>query len=148
MDVVAARSSSAVFAPHETGVEITSTEHRPATASAVRRVIVAVHGVGDQYSFATIQAVVNQFCRHYNHPAGVPLGSFHAETKKAAKRPFSLPLPWPREPFGRLAFAEVYWAKVPRSRSPSGGPIPSWNDCVSGGARRDNTVSAPMPTSR
>jgi hypothetical protein len=29
----------------------------------VKKVIVAVHGVGDQYNFATIQSVVNQFCR-------------------------------------------------------------------------------------
>jgi hypothetical protein len=31
----------------------------------VKKVIVAVQGVGDQYSFATLQSVVNQFCRFY-----------------------------------------------------------------------------------
>lgn len=62
----------------------------------VKKVIVAVHGVGDQYNFATIQAVVNQFCR------------FHGEPR------FSISPPFPEGTFDHLAFAEVYWAKVPR----------------------------------
>jgi hypothetical protein len=79
--------------------------------SPVRKIVVAVHGVGDQYTFETIQSVVSQFCSFYNQPAGVPLGNFH--TDGAA---FSLPAPpYPHEPFERFAFAEVYWAKVPRT---------------------------------
>ena len=45
-----------------------------------------------------------------SHPAGVPLGSFHT-----GRRTFSLPHLYPQDVFGRLAFAEVYWAKIPRT---------------------------------
>lgn len=76
---------------------------------AVEKVIVAVHGIGDQYSYATIQSVVNQFCRFYKQPAAVPLGQFHN-----GRPAFSIPLPYPQDKFGRLAFAEVYWASIPR----------------------------------
>jgi hypothetical protein len=78
-------------------------------AAGVEKIIVAVHGVGDQHSFATIQAVVNQFCAFYNHPAGIPLGQFHT-----GRNTFSLEAPYPQNVFGRYAFAEVYWAKYPR----------------------------------
>jgi len=76
----------------------------------VTKLIVAVHGVGDQYSFATIQSVVNQFCQFFGQPAGIPLGNFHT-----GEPGFSVPPPYPRDPFERLGFAEVYWAKIPRT---------------------------------
>lgn len=76
----------------------------------VRKVVVAVHGVGDQYSFATLQSVVNQFCCFYRQPAAIPLGRFH--TGQVA---FSIHPPYPPDPFERLAFSEVYWAKIPRA---------------------------------
>jgi len=93
-------------------VQVTATVTEPAgqPPGTVTKIVVAVHGVGDQYTFATIQSVVNQFCSFYNHPAGVPLGSFHT-----GQTTFSLPEPYPREPFERFAFAEVYWAKIPRT---------------------------------
>jgi hypothetical protein len=83
----------------------------PATPDPrVKKVIVAVHGVGDQYSFATLQSVVNQFCGFYRQPAAMPLGSFH--TGQVA---FSIHPPYPQDPFERLAFSEVYWARIPRA---------------------------------
>ncbi len=92
-------------------VQVTATVTGPTSpALPVKKIIVAVHGVGDQYTFATIQSVVNQFCAYYDQPAGIPLGNFHT-----GRSTFSLPLPYPREPFERLAFAEVYWAKIPRT---------------------------------
>jgi hypothetical protein len=103
---------------HEVGMggltapEVTTGTHvsRPAAGRGpVTRVVVAVHGIGDQQSFATIQAVVNQFCTFYCEPAGVPLGNFHTKTPG-----FTLGDPYPDEPFGRFAFAEAYWAKIPR----------------------------------
>jgi hypothetical protein len=94
-----------------TDVQVRTTVSEPASpGSPVKKIIVAVHGVGDQYTFATIQSVVNQFCGFYNQPAGVPLGNFHT-----GRPTFSLPSTYPREPFERLAFAEVYWAKIPRT---------------------------------
>lgn len=96
-------------------VVLTETAPSPPAAPAtpdprVKKVIVAVHGVGDQYSFATLQSVVNQFCGFYRQPAAMPLGSFH--TGQVA---FSLHPPYPPDPFERLAFSEVYWAKIPRA---------------------------------
>jgi hypothetical protein len=83
---------------------------QPVTApSKVTKVIVAVHGIGEQYSFATIQSVVNQFCSFHGQPAAVPLGQFHG--RNAA---FSVPSPYPDVPFKTLAFAEVYWAPIAR----------------------------------
>jgi hypothetical protein len=94
-----------------TDVQVKTTVTEPAPpGSPVKKIIVAVHGVGDQYTFATIQSVVNQFCGFYNQPAGVPLGNFHT-----GRTTFTLPATYPREPFERLAFAEVYWAKIPRT---------------------------------
>lgn len=92
-------------------VQVTTTVTGPASSdSPVKKIVVAVHGVGDQYTFATIQSVVNQFCSFYDQPAGIPLGNFHT-----GRTTFSLPAPYPREPFERFAFAEVYWAKIPRT---------------------------------
>ena len=83
----------------QTGATITAT----APALGVQKAIVAVHGIGDQHTYATIQAVVNQFTGFY--PSAVPLGAFHEnEGIMALKAPF---------PSG-FAFAEVYWATIPR----------------------------------
>jgi len=79
---------------------------------AIKKVVVAVHGIGDQSSFATIQSVVNQFCVYYSQPAAVPLGRFHS-----GQPAYSLSRPYPLKPFGSLAFAEVYWAPVAREVS-------------------------------
>src|SRR5687767_6223395 len=71
----------------------------------VTKVIVAVHGVGDQYTYATLQSVVNQFCTYYSQPAAIPLGSFHTGDVG-----FTIREPYPQTVFKPLAFAEVYWA--------------------------------------
>ena len=70
------------------------------------KLIVAVHGVGDQLRYSTLQAVVNQFCQYYGEPAGIPLGAFHnrQSTFSASGRKRLEP----------IAFAEVYWAAIPR----------------------------------
>jgi hypothetical protein len=76
----------------------------------VKKVFVAVHGIGDQFSYATIQSVVNQVCTYYDRPAAVPLGSFHT-----GDSPFSLVPLYDADPFERFSFAEVYWAGIPRT---------------------------------
>lgn len=75
------------------------------TNNKIKKIIVAVHGVGDQFRYATIQSVITRFSAHNGHPATVPLGSFHAELKTPDQRK---PLK-----FGELAFTEVYWADIP-----------------------------------
>jgi hypothetical protein len=72
------------------------------------KLIVAVHGVGDQSSYATLQSVFNQFCRFHGEPSGIPLGAFHN-----GQSTFSVPAN-ERKKLESLAFAEVYWAGIPR----------------------------------
>ncbi len=83
----------------QTGATITASS--PGTG--VQKAIIAVHGIGDQHTYATIQAVVNQFSGFY--PAAVPLGAFHENEGIVALKP-----PFPPG----FAFAEVYWATIPR----------------------------------
>ena len=75
----------------------------------ITKLVVAVHGVGDQYSYATLQSVVNQFCRHYKRPMDIPLGAFHND------RPFfSIEKEELEGPLTNFGFAEVYWATIPQ----------------------------------
>lgn len=91
----------------------------------IRKVIVAVHGIGDQANFGTIQQTAHAFCRYMGVPASFPLGRFHGRLSSVVRalvptsppdpawRPGAEgtpqdPVPWP------LAFAEIYWANVPR----------------------------------
>jgi hypothetical protein len=87
--------------------EILGSEHRD--PGVKQKVIVAIHGVGDQHNYATIQSVVHQFCRFYELPAGVPLGRFYS-----GDGPVSIGAPYPENLFAGFTFAEVYWAKIPR----------------------------------
>jgi len=75
---------------------------------AAKKLIVAVHGVGDQSSYATLQSVFNQFCRFHGEPSGIPLGAFHN-----GQSTFSVDS-HERKKLETLAFAEVYWASIPR----------------------------------
>jgi hypothetical protein len=79
--------------------------------NGVKKIIVAVHGIGDQFRYATIQSVIAQFRADRSRPPVVPLGSFHAKNRR---KPLSLGPPYPEESFGELAFTEVYWADIPR----------------------------------
>lgn len=81
----------------------------PEEAEKVKKVIVAVHGIGEQFRYATIRSVVNRFCGYNELPAAVPLGMFYADEKNF------LVLKTPE--YAKLrsrAFAEVYWAEIPR----------------------------------
>src|SRR4030095_779850 len=77
-------------------------------AMTAKKVIVAVHGIGEQIQFATIQQVLAQFSRYYGQTAAVPLGSFHSGSKSGV---FTSDDPPEMSGFG---FAEVYWADIPR----------------------------------
>jgi hypothetical protein len=79
----------------------------------IKKVIVAVHGIGDQTSYATIQSALFQFCQFFGAPPAVPLGQFHTN----AKVPLTLVVPPFPDAFKSLAFAEVYWANIPRENA-------------------------------
>jgi hypothetical protein len=107
----------------ESGAETSQATDRPGTPEvavgktvptatpqnlAAKKLIVAVHGVGDQSSYATLQSVVDQFCRFHGEPSGVSLGAFHN-----GQSTFSVSSD-DRRKLESLAFAEVYWAPIPR----------------------------------
>jgi hypothetical protein len=93
-----------------TAQAVAGTTHSMGPAKSVEKVIVAVHGIGDQASFGTIQTVVNQFCSYFGQPSGIPLGSF--DTGDPA---LCIGEPHEAEVFKRYAFSEVYWAPIPRA---------------------------------
>jgi hypothetical protein len=80
-----------------------------------KKVIVAVHGIGEQFRYATAQQVVNRFCGYYHeaHPSAVPLGALYH-----TPRPVPAPYPFPKD--SDLGFEEVYWAPIPRKEATDG----------------------------
>ena len=71
------------------------------------RIVVAVHGIGDQTAFETIQVVVNRALEQFDRPAGVPLGKLHS--RLAAGQPWAS-----FDALPGLGFAEVFWADIGR----------------------------------
>ena len=82
----------------------------------VTKVLIAVHGIGDQATYGTIQTVLNRLCAHVGQPSGIPLGGFHIDEQDTGallalgERTEAESLKQLRQ-FG---FAEVYWAAFPR----------------------------------
>ena len=83
------------------------------------KAIVAVHGIGEQITHETIQAVAYRFCHFFDVPPAIPLGRFSGGRNLADPKdpiqPFFVERtpPDPNLP-KHLRFAEVYWADVPR----------------------------------
>ena len=82
------------------------------------KIIVAVHGVGDQFAYEGIQAVARQFCRFAGATGAVPLGRYYSALKPdppPSIRPGYLVFTPPSDPpLPGYGFAEIYWANVPR----------------------------------
>lgn len=81
--------------------------------STQQKVVVAVHGIGDQIAFETVQAVVKQFCKYNNLPATVSLGRLDSDIRSnrgalALMPPFDPDLPL------NVSFTEVHWADIAR----------------------------------
>jgi hypothetical protein len=77
----------------------------------VKKILIAVHGIGDQFNFATIQSVAHRVCEYVGQPAAMPLGRFHGNIATITRA--YLPDP-DRDPHVNCGFAEIYWADVPR----------------------------------
>ena len=75
--------------------------------------VLVVHGIGDQVRNATVQQVVAQFSRHYQHEEPVPLGAFDPGP---VRRKFKTSYTEVR----RFDFSEVYWADIPREVAENG----------------------------
>lgn len=80
--------------------------NKSAADLSIETLIVAVHGIGNQYRYATIQSVAHRVASYFGPPVGIPLGSFHPEDKKVRALAFK------GQP--HLGLAEVYWANIPR----------------------------------
>lgn len=81
--------------------------NKSATDSPIETLIVAVHGIGNQYRYATIQSVAHRVASYFGPPVGIPLGSFHPQNKGDIRA-----LAFEGQP--KLGLAEVYWANIPR----------------------------------
>lgn len=77
----------------------------------VRKVFVAVHGIGDQFRNATVQSVAYAVCRYVGQPTAIPLGRFQGPGGTLTKA--YIPDPASDPPIN-CGFAEIYWADVPR----------------------------------
>src|SRR4029453_9440836 len=54
----------------------------PTIPAGVRTIVVAIHGIGNQYHNATVQSVVNIFARCFEQAVAVPLGGFYTADGK------------------------------------------------------------------
>lgn len=86
-------------------------------AAVPRKILVAVHGVGEQTAYETAQSVAFRVFGHYDVPPALPLGRFYRGAPDVKDVVTSgvvllddatLPVP------SNFGFAEVYWADVPR----------------------------------
>ena len=87
---------------------------RAASASlpSAKKIVIAVHGIGDQYHNATIQSVVSSFGKFADYTASMPLGRLDTQ---GGKKVFILTGPPKPEPdLDTVAFVEIYWADIPR----------------------------------
>jgi hypothetical protein len=80
--------------------------------------VVAVHGVGKQYRYSTIQGVTTRFAAYCKSPITQPLGAFHPD--KLILKPDSPELgaylfqpPTGTTEFAGFGFAESFWADIP-----------------------------------
>ena len=87
------------------------------SATPAPKIIVAVHGIGEQTAYETAQSVAFRVFGHYDVPPALPLGRFHraAPAVRNVKTPGVVMLGDAMHPApGHLGFAEMYWADVPR----------------------------------
>ncbi|WP_232519331.1 MFS transporter [Caballeronia insecticola] len=90
-------------------------------APRVQKIVVAIHGIGNQLHSDTVRSVASQFGARYDPPLPVmPLGYFDiAGVGEVDVRQLDLPSGGPYTPeqrdfYSALGFAEVYWADIPR----------------------------------
>ena len=78
------------------------------------KIIVGVHGMGDQVQYETTQTIANQFRRYYKVQTAIPLGHFHSsniEINGIVKVPSGN---------DTLYFTEAYWANIARKPETEG----------------------------
>jgi hypothetical protein len=88
----------------------------PPKGPKLKKLVVAVHGIGKQFRYATIQSVADRFGAYCDLRFGIPLGNFHPSPSGSvgALRVPDPPYP-PKFPEGLIdtGFAEIFWANIP-----------------------------------
>jgi hypothetical protein len=91
---------------------------KPAAHPPATKLIVAVHGIGDQTAYATIQSVALRLSAYLGHEVAPPLGRFYYSPKDGpSDAPVSaMPqmMTGDDPPFTGIGLAEAYWAPIPR----------------------------------
>src|SRR6266542_2003902 len=84
----------------------------PIRDPTIKKIVVAIHGIGDQYRNATVRSVINIFSRCFDQTVAVPLGSFYGVD--STMQTFRLKAPPAVKPsIADIGFVEVYWADIP-----------------------------------
>jgi hypothetical protein len=85
----------------------------------VTRLVVAVHGIGNQFRYSTVQATASRFAAYCRSPITQPLGAFHPaklitkpDSPELGAYLFEPPKDFENE-FRGFGFAEVFWADIP-----------------------------------
>jgi len=100
--------------PDEPGISVVPT----ADDLNITNLVVAVHGIGKQFRYSTIQSVASRFASYCKSPITQPLGAFHPD--KLVPEPGSPELGaylfHPSKDFKEFqgfGFAESFWADIP-----------------------------------
>jgi hypothetical protein len=95
----------------------------PSEDTQVTRLVVAVHGIGKQFRYSTIQAVTARFASYCQRPITQPLGAFHPDrvilepdSPELGAYLFEPPVNYTNE-FQGFGFAEAFWADIPEIAS-------------------------------
>lgn len=115
LDPTFAKLLRAVFADRKSASTV---DPRARTAAQqVEKVIIAVHGIGDQVRNDTSLATTIRFCDYYGYPGMVPLGAFH-HAGEGSHPGVVLTEPPPTPGFsGKIGFTEAHWADIARKIS-------------------------------
>jgi hypothetical protein len=87
----------------------------PSQNAGPAKLLVAVHGIGDQVGYATAQTVAARVAAYYGKSIAMPLGRFyppHAKGAQVVPKP-ALVRPSPTDK-AAIGLAEVYWAPIAR----------------------------------
>jgi hypothetical protein len=91
----------------------------------ITRLVVAVHGIGSQYRYSTVQAVAGRFAAYCRKPMTLPLGAFHPaklitkpDSPELGAYLFEPPKDFEND-FSGFGFAEVFWADIPERAADS-----------------------------
>ena len=121
----------------------------------IKCLVVAVHGIGSQLRYATVQSAASRFAAYCGKPMTLPLGAFHPA--KIITKPnspelgayFYEPPPDFQSKFEAIGFAEVFWADIPERAAETNNTTEeskAWAQTIVDRVRRLDESSAPRKT--